>query len=81
MIHLIIIVLPSTNFPKCSGSNKNFGPEDDDSSLGVSIPPAQPPAARSPNQKEDYSVSTLVDLDKLLKAPLEEIYRTNTPGG
>jgi Ca2+-binding EF-hand superfamily protein len=55
-------------------------PEDEESSLGVSLPPAQPPAERSPNQKEENSVTTLVDLDKLLKAPLEEIYRTNTPG-
>jgi len=47
------------------------------------LPPLPAPNARSPNQKDDSGSNQLafmVDLDKLLKGPIEEIYRNNAPG-
>jgi hypothetical protein len=75
--------MPASYSDGSDGANNWTSGGEDDSTGIVDLPPLPAPNARSPNQKDDGSGSQLaymVDLDKLLKGPIEEIYRNNAPG-
>ena len=60
------------------GSDGALWASDDGGSLDLAAPA---PKARSPNQDAGKGqLTTFVDLDKLLKGPIDEVYRNNSPG-